>query len=276
MEVPYCSELDTTITCTTDDTETRQITLREALLCWSISTAPEQPLFIFVDRDYQGIVRVTFRKAFQSEAHQTIANLPILLAHRFGPRAWGWFDKEAAQEHLATVYFDAATNQIVEQENTPEAAGYAVRGESDGQGNLSNMMQTLAFENLDDESMNDEDVMDVVEFDLEFQVDPGRRFEALPVFDSLSQASFATMSTAGASMIGTEPPIPAAPDPGMGNTKPSNTQTSSVSPVENSSQATGEDANATSTLPATTLTTPSIISVTIQRAPRQTGSRHHD
>jgi hypothetical protein len=96
MEVPYCHELDTPITCTAEDTETRQITQWEALLCWSISNAPEQPLFIFADRDFQGIVRVTFKQVFKSEAHQTIANLPILLAHRFGPRAWGWFDKEAA------------------------------------------------------------------------------------------------------------------------------------------------------------------------------------
>jgi Icc-related predicted phosphoesterase len=125
-------------------------------------------------------VRVTFKQVSKSEAHQTIAKLPILLAHRFGPRAWGWFDKEAAQENLANVYFDAAINQIVEQETSVEANVYAVRGESDDQENLSEMMQTMAFENLDDESVINEDAMDVVEFDLEFQVDPSRRFEASP------------------------------------------------------------------------------------------------
>jgi hypothetical protein len=109
-------------------------------LYWSIGTAPEQPLFIFVDRDYQGIVRVSFRQVFKTEAYKTVANLPILLAHRFEPRAWGWFDKEAAQEHLASYHFDAAINQIVEQENTGEATVYAVRGESDEQENLSNTM----------------------------------------------------------------------------------------------------------------------------------------
>ena len=273
MEVPYCHELDTPITCAAEDAETRQITLREALLCWSISNAPEQPLFIFADRDFQGIVRVTFKQVFKSEAHQTIANLPILLAHRFGPRAWGWFDKEAAQENLANVYFDAAINQIVEQATSEEANVYAVRGESDDQENLSEMMQTMAFENLDDESVNNEDAMDVVEFDLEFQVDPSRRFEALPAFDSLSQASFATMSTAGASMMDTEPPIPAAPDPATGNTQPPISTPFTPADV---SQVTGDDASTTVIFTGSTLTTPSTINVPIQQAPRQTGSKRYE
>jgi hypothetical protein len=104
-------------------------------------------------------------------------------------------------------------------------------------------------------------------------VDPSRRFEALPAFDSLSQASFATISTAGTSMMGTEPPIPAAPDPGTGNTQ---VPISTPFTIADVSQVTGDDTSTKIILTGTTLTTPSTINESFQQAPRQTGSKRYE
>jgi hypothetical protein len=112
--------------------------------------------------------------------------LPILLEERFGPRVWGWFDKEAAQEYLGNAYFDLRRNRLAFDQ-------CAIRGATGELAELSDMMYSMDFENLEDESLGDNSVEKFDDLELELLVDPTTKFGIPPAYDTQSQASFATL-----------------------------------------------------------------------------------
>jgi hypothetical protein len=87
------------------------------------------------------------------------------------------------------------------------------------EGDLSNMMDSMAFENLDDGSSDDDQEMACeVLLDVNFQVNFDRVFDAPKAHQCASQDSFATGSTATSGTLAPDPapdpePIPLADDP---------------------------------------------------------------
>jgi hypothetical protein len=71
--------------------------------------------------------------------------LPILLEEHFGPRVWGWFDKEAAQEYLGNTSFDTQKKRIVDPVEEEEFDQYAIRGATGKLAELSDMMYSTGF-----------------------------------------------------------------------------------------------------------------------------------
>jgi hypothetical protein len=126
--------------------------------------------------------------------------LLILLEERFGPRVWGWFDKEAAQEYLGNTYFDTQKKRIVDPVEEGAFDQYAIRGATGKLAELSDMMYLMDFENLEDESLGDNSVEKFDNLELELLVDPTTKSGIPPAYDTQSQASFATLSLAGASV----------------------------------------------------------------------------
>jgi hypothetical protein len=179
--------------------------------------------------------------------------LPILLEERFGPRVWGWFDKEAAQEYLGNAYFDTQKKRIVDLVEEEAFDQYAIQAATGELAELSDMMYLMDFENLEDESLGDNSVEKFDDLELELLVDPTTKFGIPPAYDTQSQASFATVSTAGASVSqdlhqvqNTDNPDTPAPGDALGVTI--TVPTSSVThpnPVD--------DASNTSSLTGTTL-----------------------
>jgi hypothetical protein len=129
-----------------------------------------------------------------------VSYLPILLKEHFGPRVWGWFDKEAAQESLGNVYFDTQKKLIVYLVEEETFDRYAIRGATGEMAELSDLMYSMDFENLEDESLGDNSVEEYDDLGLEILVDPMVKFGIPPAYDMQSQASFDTLSTAGALM----------------------------------------------------------------------------
>jgi hypothetical protein len=221
--------------------------------------------------------------------------LPILLEARFGSRVWGWFDKEAAQEYLGNAYFDTQEKRIVDPVEEEAFDQYAIRGATGELAELSDMMYSMDFENLEDESLGDNSVEKFDDLELELLVDPTKKFGIPPAYDTESQASFATLSTAGASVSQDSHPVQNTADP---DTPPGTPGTPEAAPgdalrvtitVPTSSVAHPkpvDDASNTSSLTGTTLmaliptdttksqTTPT---KTIQHpSPRYTGSQRHE
>jgi hypothetical protein len=147
------------------------------------------------------------------EVNQTLAYLPLLLLHQLGPQAWGWFDKSAAQEYLGTAVYDSAQQKIDDSAADWDFAPQdRVRGEIniEMEGNLSNMIDSMAFENLDDGSLGDNQEMACeVLLDVDFQVNLDGAFHAPKAHECASQESFATGSTATSGTLVPDP----APDP---------------------------------------------------------------
>jgi hypothetical protein len=155
LEIPFCQDLDVEIECKVGDTETRHVSLRDVLLCWSQNVHQEHPLFISADTDDSGRVIVTFLRTFQTEVNQTLAYLPLLLIHRLGPQAWGWFDKSAAQEYLGTAVYDSAQQKIDDSAADWDFAPQdRVRGEIniEMEGDLSNITSEVSIPTADDGS----------------------------------------------------------------------------------------------------------------------------
>jgi hypothetical protein len=213
--------------------------------------------------------------------------LPILLEERFGPRVWGWFDKEAAQEYLGNAYFDTQKKRIVDPVEEEAFDQYAIRGAT------GDMMYLMDFENLEDESLGDNSVEKFDDLELEVLVDPTTKFGIPPAYDTQSQASFATLSTAGASVTQDLHQVQTTDDPedtphgtsenatgdalGVTITVPTSSVThpNPVDDASNTSSLTG------TTLMAVTLTDPmksqTTPTKTIQHpSPQYTGSQRHE
>jgi hypothetical protein len=290
--IPFCHDLDLEIQCALLDEETRRLSLQEIFMCWRSSIVTDQSLFTSADRDYRGRVRVTFLRALKKEAHMIVSYLPILLEERFGPRVWGWFDKEAAQESLGNAYFDSQKKRIVDPVEEDTFDQYAIRGATGEMAELSDMMYSMDFENLEDESLGDNSVEEYDDLELEILVDPTVKFGIPPAYDTQSQASFATLSTAGASVTqeSHQVQIPNDPDTPPGTSETSDDDLGVTITVPTSSVTnpnTIDDASHISSLTGMTLmaltptdptesqTTPTEI-IQHQQTPRYTGSQSHE
>jgi hypothetical protein len=145
---------------------------------------------------------------------------------------------------------------------------------------------------LEDESLGDNSVEKFDDLELELLVDPTTKFGIPPAYDTQSQALFATLSTAGASVTQeshqvqntddpyTPPGTPeAAPGDALGVTitvpTSSVTHPNPVDDASNTSSLTGTTLMAlTPTDPTESQTTPT---KSIQHpSPRYTGSQHHE
>jgi len=132
----------------------------------------------------------------------------------------------------------------------------------------------MAFENLDD--FEDEQMTEVI-FDLEFQVNLDQTFDALPEFDSTSQASFMTMLTGASTVVHdsnqqtiSSPP----PDPDPNNNDHSTSiQPFSTPTVPAAVRPLGNDSSTTTSL---TNTTPATQTEHGTNAPQHTGRQDHE
>jgi hypothetical protein len=222
-------------------------------------------------------VRVTFLKALKKEAHMIVSYLPILLEERFGPRVWGWFDKEA--------YFDTQKKQIVDPVEEETFDQYAIRRVTGEMAELSDLMYLMDFENLEDESLGDNSVEEYYDLELEILVDPMVKFGIPSANDTQSQASFATLSMAGASATQESHQVQHTDN---SDTPPGNSEAAvhdlavmitvpiSSDDASNTSSLTGTTLMAlTPTDPTKSQTTPTEI-IQYQQTLRYMGSQHHE
>jgi hypothetical protein len=72
------------------------------------------------------------------------------------------------------------------------------RGATGEMAELSDMMYSMDFENFEEESLGDNSVEEYDYLELEILVDPMVKFGIPPAYDTQSQASVTTLSTAGA------------------------------------------------------------------------------
>lgn len=92
------------------------ITLRHAVMdiCSQIDG---KPLFISVnEEDWSSRVTFLFPETSMEEAVTMIPALPIIMATKYGPRAWSWFNEHAKVE-TAGWFYDEATGAVCSDED---------------------------------------------------------------------------------------------------------------------------------------------------------------
>ena len=127
-------------------------TLREVLMAMKASDGVTS-LFDAVDTRWDGSVSFLVHSDLVREANSVIPFLPLMLATKFGPRAWGWFH-DWVRSDLAGMHWD-------------ETAGRARSGDEDNlAADLADWAGIEELESDDEEAENET----IVRVDLDLQI----------------------------------------------------------------------------------------------------------
>ena len=202
MTCRYAKNPDILVEVKTDEDagEKRLMTLRQALLCTRCADDNAVPLFISVDWHFLNQVRVvsvTYHQTLRNEATMFLTYLPLLLSARFGQNAWQWFYKSEAELEMGMYFFDPTTGTIKDADE--QGTGEALFEEYTDhiRGDEANKGKDQGFD-IDEDSDDDEEGTNNVQFHLEVQIDLHSPLANLPIFDcDRSMATFCTGVTAG-------------------------------------------------------------------------------
>ena len=117
MEIRSARNPDIPAEVTVAAGEKKRLTLRQALLCTRYSEDNRLPLLIMVEQRWDGTVLATYHETVENEATMFLTYLPLLLASRFGPRAWSWFNEAEAKETMSGYFYNETTHTIEDIEN---------------------------------------------------------------------------------------------------------------------------------------------------------------
>jgi hypothetical protein len=140
--------------------------LREIIMCMKASDG-QTDLFTSVDAKRKGLVGFVVHRDLEHEANAILSPLPLLIAAKFGPRAWGWFQDWVANE-FSGMHWDTGAGALMSNDSDELADTLADWG---------------GLENLEENPYDADETVTNIRIDLDMQMDIEADREQYQIFD---------------------------------------------------------------------------------------------